>query len=162
LIVDLLDETRNQIAERLNELRPAVDEFGRLQQAVAALEGMDGAAPVQPPRRRPGRPPGRKTTTTQAVPVSTQEAPKQEAAPTRTRTRRRRARGAGRPRGSGGRSAQALVLIEQYPGLTVAELAARMGIHRTYMYKVVPALQKEAKIEKDGRGWRVAAGTAGS
>ncbi|HEV2975129.1 MAG TPA: hypothetical protein VGX69_09065 [Solirubrobacteraceae bacterium] len=36
-MTDFLDKKRNEIARRLNELKPAVDEHKRLEAAVAAL-----------------------------------------------------------------------------------------------------------------------------
>ncbi|MDQ6751128.1 MAG: hypothetical protein M3Z33_10290 [Actinomycetota bacterium] len=39
------------------------------------------------------------------------------------------------------------------PGVTIPELAERMGINATYLYRVLPTLQKEKKITKRGKGW---------
>ena len=39
---DFLDDKRREITERLKELRPFVDEFHRLEKAVAALAGLGG------------------------------------------------------------------------------------------------------------------------
>ena len=33
------------------------------------------------------------------------------------------------------------------------ELAAKMGIKQNYLYRVLPGLEKEGKLEKKGRGW---------
>jgi predicted Rossmann fold nucleotide-binding protein DprA/Smf involved in DNA uptake len=65
-------------------------------------------------------------------------------------TRRRRA---GRRKGSGTRSVQALSLVKGQPGITIPELAAKMGIKQNYLYRVLPALEQEGKITKQGRGW---------
>jgi hypothetical protein len=32
-------------------------------------------------------------------------------------------------------------------------MAAAMGIHANYLYKVVPSLETAGKITKDGHGW---------
>jgi sugar-specific transcriptional regulator TrmB len=66
--------------------------------------------------------------------------------------RRRR----GRPRGSGTRSIQALELVKANPGITISELADHMGIKANYLYRVLPSLQSEGKVKKDGRGWKPA------
>lgn len=63
---DLLAATRDAIEERIRELRPLVAEVPRLEQALAALQGIEGEAqPERPPppaaRRRRGRPPGRRS-----------------------------------------------------------------------------------------------------
>ena len=41
-MADFLDEKRKEIDARLQELRPLVDEFNRLEQAAAALAGVGG------------------------------------------------------------------------------------------------------------------------
>jgi hypothetical protein len=63
-----------------------------------------------------------------------------------------KARG-GRPKGSGGRAAQALTFVEGQPGITIPELAAKMGIKQNYLYRVLPGLEQEGRLEKKGRGW---------
>jgi len=58
-VTDFLETKRNEIIHRMRELQPAVDEYGRLQAADAALARLDrsfAATPVGAPR---GRGPGR-------------------------------------------------------------------------------------------------------
>jgi len=62
-------------------------------------------------------------------------------------------RAGGRPRGSGTRAAQALSFVQGQPGITIPELAAKMGIKQNYLYRVLPGLEQEGKLEKKGRGW---------
>ena len=50
-MADFLDEKRKEIDARLRELRPLVDEYGRLEKAAAALSGVDGGGD-RPARRR--------------------------------------------------------------------------------------------------------------
>ncbi len=73
-----------------------------------------------------------------------------------------RKRAPGRPRGSrgrrrrrsGGRADQAVKLIGQNPGITVAELGKRMRLKApNYLYRVLPDLEKEGRIRKKGRGY---------
>ena len=52
-MADFLTEKRQEIDNRLKELRPLYDEYLKLEKAQEALAGMD-----QPRRRGPGRPPG--------------------------------------------------------------------------------------------------------
>ena len=59
----------------------------------------------------------------------------------------------GRPKGSGKRAAEALSLVQGQPGITVGELATKMKIKQNYLYRVLPGLEKEGKLEKKGRGW---------
>jgi len=43
--------------------------------------------------------------------------------------------------------------VKANPGITIPELAGRMGIQHNYLYRVLPALQKEKKVTKRGKGW---------
>ncbi|HKH79762.1 MAG TPA: hypothetical protein VJ996_07055 [Solirubrobacteraceae bacterium] len=98
----------------------------------------------RPKTKKVGRPPGRPK-----APAAT-AAPAASAAATTTTTGRRRA---GRRKGSGTRAAQALRLVRGQPGITIPELAAKMGIKQNYLYRVLPGLEQDGKLEKKGRGW---------
>jgi hypothetical protein len=127
---DFLEEKRQEISQRLKELRPLVDEYHRLEAAEQALSGVGGN--------------GRRSSTASASP--------------QRRTRSARAKGTGtgrrgRPRGSGTRAIQALELVKARPGITIPELAESMGIKQNYLYRVMPGLAEEGKVLKSGRGW---------
>jgi CRP-like cAMP-binding protein len=124
-MADFLDEKKREIDARLKELRPLVEEFHRLEAASAALQGVPGGG---------GRAPARRGRRKAAAPASG--------------TRRR-----GRPRGSGTRSKQALELVRTRPGITIPEIAEAMGIQQNYLYRVLPSLQKDGLVRKEGRGW---------
>jgi len=127
-MADFLEEKKREIDARLKELRPLVDEYQRLEAAAAALQGVGGATNSRssaPAARRTGR---RRSTA--------------------TGTGRR-----GRPRGSGTRSKQALELVRSRPGITIPEIAEAIGIQQNYLYRVLPALQKDGLVRKEGRGW---------
>src|SRR5256885_10645724 len=126
-MADFLDEKRNEIRARLQELKPLVDEYHRLEAAVQALEGVKPSATTAGATRRRSR-----STSTR----------------TGTGTGRR-----GRPRGSGTRSKEALALVRSNPGITIPELADRMGIKANYLYRVLPGLQKDGVVRKQGGGW---------
>jgi CRP-like cAMP-binding protein len=128
-MADFLEEKKREITGRLNELRPLVDEFHRLEKAAAALEGVpagnDGrAAPARRTRRR--------SSTSRSTANSGRR---------------------GRPRGSGTRSKQALELVRSRPGITIPEIAESIGIQQNYLYRVLPSLQKDGLVRKEGRGW---------
>ena len=148
-MTDLLDQIRKDIAARQAELRPAVEEHQLLQAADAALDGLSetpsGTYARSPSRQgRGGRGPGRpRTSAASATPAPPKPA---SAKPTARRGRRRR-------KPLGGRAAQALALIQEHPGITVPELAERIGIKQKYFYRLLPPLVKEGEIEKRGRGW---------
>ena len=122
-MADFLDEKRREIDARLQELRPLVDEYNRLEKAAAALAGVGngGATPGARAARR------------------------RDPAPRR-----------GRPRGSGNRAKQALELVRARPGITIRELADAMGIKANYLYRVMPTLETEGKVEKRDKGWHPA------
>src|SRR3954452_9311071 len=138
-MTDFLEEKKREITARLKELRPLVDEYHRLEAAAAALDGVGDTA---------------------AAPSS---------GSTRGASASRRGRGAGsarsksgggggsgrrgRPRGSGTRSKQALELVRARPGISIPEMAQEMGIQQNYLYRVLPSLQKDGLVRKDGRGW---------
>ena len=56
-------------------------------------------------------------------------------------------------RGSGKRVQQTLARIAAQPGITAAELAHGMGIKTSYLYKVLPGLEKDGRITKQGKGY---------
>lgn len=146
-MTDFLDEKRKEIADRLKELKPAIDEYHRLEAAASALEGVGGTATAAPRRRGPGRPRGsvgRKGAT--ATATAAKAAGKK---PGRPAGKRR----AGRRKGSGTRAAEALSFVQGQPGITIPELAAKMGIKQNYLYRVLPGLEQEKKVSKQGRGW---------
>jgi hypothetical protein len=148
-VTDFLDVKAREITERLKELKPLVDEYTRLEAAAAALAGVGGsasAATATPRRRGPGRPRGSVNRTTKAATKTTTTRKK----PGRPPGKRR----AGRRKGSGTRAAEAFAFVQGQPGITIPELAAKMGIKQNYLYRVLPSLQKEGKVMKKGRGWQ--------
>ena len=46
----------------------------------------------------------------------------------------------GRPKGSGTRGSEALALVKQNPGITIPEIAEKMGVKQNYLYRVLPGL----------------------
>ncbi len=126
-MADFLSEKRQEIDNRLKELRPLYEEYLKLEKAQEALAGMDQ------PRRR-GRPPG-----------STNRAKSGNG-------RRRRRRRAGGTRGE-----QALSVVRQNPGITVSELGDKLGIaQKNYLYRVMANLQEDGAVRKEGRGFHAA------
>jgi hypothetical protein len=152
-VTDFLDEKRQEITTRLKELKPLVDEYTRLEAAAAALAGVGGSAistvaAVATRRRGPGRPRGSGKAKSAAPATATVAAPKPAGKPGRPAKRR-----AGRRKGSGTRAAEARSFVQGQPGITIPELAAKMGIKQNYLYRVLPGLEQEKKVEKKGRGW---------
>ena len=135
-MTDFLKKTLKDIEARRRELAPLVEEYRQLEEAAAALQGVDGgssasssgsrsaASPSRPARRRRG------------------------AASGSTGSGRR-----GRPRGSGKRAQQALDLVAGQPGITIPELAKAMKIQPNYLYRVLPGLEQDGKVKKKDKGW---------
>jgi hypothetical protein len=149
-VTDFLDEKRQEITARLKELKPAVDESKRLEAAAAALAGVGGTrspgtATAAPRRKKgPGRPRGS---------VNRKAATASPAKATRKPARKAGRRRAGRRKGSGTRAIEAFSFVQGQPGITIPELAAKMGIKQNYLYRVLPGLEQEGKVTKRGRGW---------
>jgi hypothetical protein len=152
VVSDVLDGTRKEIASRLRELKPLVDEHHRLTEAVAALEKIGGSAlaAIAPRRRGPGRPRGSGRNAAGTSAKASRRKPGRPATKPGPPAAKRRA---GRRKGSGTRAAEALAFVQGRPGITIPELAAKMGIKQNYLYRVLPGLEKEGKVAKKGRGW---------
>jgi predicted Rossmann fold nucleotide-binding protein DprA/Smf involved in DNA uptake len=125
-MADFLEEKKREIAARLKELRPAVDEYHSLEGALRALEGVKSTG---------------STTTSRTT--------RRSSSSSSGGSGRRR----GRPRGTGTRANQTLELVRKEPGITIPQLAEKMGIKQNYLYRVLPGLEQEGKVRKEGRGW---------
>jgi len=127
-LAGFVDSTVKEIDDRLRELK---EEVSRLEAARSALVGG---------RRGPGRP---RTTRSAA----------------RSTTRRTAARRPGRPRGrsrGGTRANQALELVRATPGITIPQIAEKMGIEPNYLYRVLPRLATDGQVKREGQGWHPA------
>jgi hypothetical protein len=128
-MADFVDTTVKDIDHRLRELK---EEIGKLEAARSALTG----------ERAEQSRPARATRSTRSASRGT-----------RTATQRRRP---GRPRGRRGgntRAGQALELVRSQPGITIPRLAAAMKIQPNYLYRVMPSLEKDGSIKRNGQGW---------
>jgi sugar-specific transcriptional regulator TrmB len=69
----------------------------------------------------------------------------------------------GRPRGSrtrrrrrgGTRADQAVKIISENPGITASEVAKQLKIKPNYVYRVMGELQKDGRVKRSGRGYKV-------
>jgi len=125
-VADFLDAKVKEIDERLKELGPLVQEYHRLEAARQALSGVSGGRPVSSGAR--GRGTGGRG-----------------AGSGRRRGRRRG--------GSNTRSAQTLELVRTRPGITIPELAEAMSIKPNYLYRILPGLEQEGQVSRQGKGW---------
>jgi hypothetical protein len=129
-LAGFVDTTVKEIDDRLRELK---EEVARLEAARSALTGG---------RRGPGRPRAARTTRTQTT-------------TRRTTARRRPGRPRGRSRG-GTRANQALELVRSTPGITIPQIAEKMGIEPNYLYRVMPRLATDGQVRREGQGWHPA------
>jgi len=127
-LAGFVDSTVKEIDDRLRELK---EEVSKLEAARSALVGT---------RRGPGRP---------------RAARSAAATPTRRRTGRRPGRPRGRSR-SGTRANQALELVRSQPGITIPQIAEKMGIEPNYLYRVMPRLLTDGQVKREGQGWHPA------
>jgi hypothetical protein len=130
-LAGFVDTTVKEIDDRLRELK---EEVARLEAARSALTGG---------RRGPGRP---RASTTRTRTGST---------PRRATARRRPGRPRGRSR-SGTRANQALELVRSTPGITIPQIAEKMGIEPNYLYRVMPRLATDGQVRREGQGWHPA------
>jgi CRP-like cAMP-binding protein len=130
---DFLEDKRAEIKARLDELKPLVDEYHRLEAAERALAG---AAAPSAPKARPKRA------------ASSNGSGGSGGGGGGTGRR-------GRPKGSGQRAQQALELVRSQPGITIPDLAEAMGIKQNYLYRVMPDLAEQGLVTKSGRGWHI-------
>ena len=122
-MADTLNKLRSDLEKRIREIEPLVEEHARIRQALEALKGLGGS--------RLG----------------------EGSSPAVGRAGSAAKRGRGRPRGSSARAQQVLKLVREQPGITIAELAQRMKMKPNYLYRIVPGLQKDGKLEKRDKGF---------
>ena len=130
-VIDELRGFEERVAQRMQELRPLVDEYNELEQYAQRLgvspgDGADRSAPA-PHRTRPSR------------------STRKSAATTRTAD-------AAQASGSGaGRREQLLTMVKARPGITVREVGTELGVDPTSLYRIVHRLEKEGELRKRGR-----------
>jgi hypothetical protein len=121
------EDVRSRVGKRMEELAPLVKEYEELQRIAAAIDTAAARAADESRTRAPRTPPRRAL----------------------------RASGPGKG-GHGARSDEARKLIGAKPGSTVAELAEQMGIGTTYLYRLLPRLEREGVLRKQGKGYHLA------
>ena len=126
------DFIQTAVKEIDDQLRALKDETSRLEAARAALAGPTG---------RRGRPSSNGTARTRA----------------RSASRRNGRSAAPRSRGGNTRSNQTLELVREKPGITIPEIAKAMKIEPNYLYRVLPRLESNGQVKRDGQGWHPAA-----
>jgi hypothetical protein len=136
-VIDELRRLEERVAKRMQELRPLVDEYHKLEQYAPRLGvsrggGADTSAPA--PRSTPRSRSRRNSAAT----------PRTAGAATTA--------GAAKASGSGrGRREQLLSMVKARPGITVREVGTELGVDPTSLYRIVHRLEKEGELRKRGR-----------
>jgi hypothetical protein len=138
-VIAELKGLEERVAQRMQELRPLVDEYRELEQVaerlgVGSQAGTDTSAPARRSTRR-ARSPRRATATTRATAAATNAA----------------SRGRGR---QNGRREQLLSMVKARPGITVREVGSELGVDPTSLYRIVHWLEKDGELQKRGRELR--------
>ena len=129
---DFLTKQRKEITTRLDQLRPHYEEYLTLEKAQQALEQLGD------PIRRGAR------------------ASAGQAGPGRPRKKGTASRPATRRRTGNTRAEQALAAIRAQPGISVSDLAKKLGIRPNYLYRVTAGLEQEKLIKRRGKGFHPA------
>jgi hypothetical protein len=126
-VIDELKGLEDRVAERMQELRPLVDEYRELEQVAQRLGVTSTAAPATPaPRRRRSPRRARATSVNSASNASSQ----------------------GR---ADGRRDQLLEMVKARPGITVREVGTELGVDPTSLYRIVHRLERDGALQKRGR-----------
>jgi hypothetical protein len=134
-VIDELKGLEERVAQRMQELRPLVDEYQELEQVAQRLgvSPRDGADTPTPARRSSRR---RGSTRRSAAATRASTAPSAQAS------------GRG---GRNGRRDQLLSMVKARPGITVREVGTELGVDPTSLYRVVHRLEQEGALQKRGR-----------
>jgi hypothetical protein len=126
-----VDTTVKDIEQRLRELKEEIDKLEAARAALTSGHSQRAASPARATRGSRSASRGTRGATTQ---------------------RRRPGRPRGRRSGNT-RASQALELVRSEPGITIPRLAEAMKIQPNYLYRVMPALEKDGTIKRNGQGW---------
>jgi hypothetical protein len=144
-MADLLTRVQRELDERMDELRPLVEEARQLELALAAL-GDEDAGAAQPTRRREPLLP---RILPRPAPVPRREAPA-EPAPSETEESQR---GRITRDEAGERQRRVLAIITENPGTTAGNLALLLDTSVATMGSLLKRLEREGEIERAEKGY---------
>jgi len=154
-ILQEVEQMNERVLARIRELEPLVEEHRRLQEllerfAFDASQDARGSARARATGGGGAERRGAKKT------ARTPIADTQKAADVRSRKRRRAPHAR-----VGERRDQVLAIVRGEPGVTVAQIGARLGVDPTGLYRVVRQLQSDGAVLKEGSGLKPTATPAG-
>ena len=150
-LIDELKGLEDRVAERMQELRPLVDEYRELEQVAQKL-GVSSPTAADTPTPRPRaaarkRSGARSTNSSAATRAAAGTGRPSSPAP---RTAGGSPGGAARTR-SNGRRDQLLDMVKARPGITVREAGSELGVDPTSLYRIVHRLEQDGALQKRGR-----------
>ena len=143
-MADLLTRVQRELDERLETLRPLVDEARQLEEALAALDGAPATAVAEPEQRASrisAAAPAPQAPVAVDAPASSETDPN---ATVRTRISREQA---------DERRRQALAIIGANPGTTASNLALLLDTSTGTMHSLLKRLESEGEIVKAEKGF---------
>lgn len=170
-LVDQVRQLEQQVLERLKELEPLTREYEQLRKVAqrlglkyspGAAESDGEAKPSTTGRRSTAGSATRRRARTQAKRQPRESRQRGSAAATKAKgggadatigkqaVSRTQASGAAGPR-PGQRQDEVLRLVGENPGITVREIAERLGVDATGLYRVVNRLTADRRVRKNGR-----------
>jgi len=177
-MTDLVDRIRKELDARIEQLRPLVDEFERLQRAAAAVarsgaRAMPGVVARRPAATKPARTAagraarpkpaaGRRVTarpgTAAAVAATPEREPAEHSSTAEPAARkppvRRRGTAARSPAPRGQTQAKVLAALRAAPGSTTAAVATAAGIRTNTASATISRLVKQGRVRRlDGGGY---------
>jgi uncharacterized membrane protein len=164
-VLDQFRTAEQRVAERLRELEPLVEEYRELEQVAQRL-GLDRSEHAPAPNKQrpasPARTQGRarrsktkarsgQSTREEKRKTGTAKAASAAPAPAQAVRRSRSARDKRGPAWNGrSRQQDVLRLVNQHPGITVREIASKLGVDATGLYRPVHKLEQRGVISKRG------------
>jgi hypothetical protein len=137
-VIEELKGLEDRVAQRMQELRPLVDEYRELEQVAEKLGVSPASAADTPsPRRRSTRR-ARTAAAARTASAKTRPGTSPATAPS-TGTR------------ANGRRDDLLKMVKARPGITVREVGTELGVDPTSLYRIVHRLEQDGALQKRGR-----------
>ncbi len=153
--MNLIEDFQTRIDARMAEIHPLVQEYHALQQLRGVISNLDAADVAAHIANFPI--PG-----LTGVPGAPGAAPEGEAAGARGKRgsggKRTRSRTAPAPapasdRSGEGHDKEIVALVTAEPGLTAAQLAERLDLPVSVLFRTLPLLQRDGLVRKHGKGF---------
>lgn len=143
--MELLDRLEREIKQRLDELRPAVDEARKLESALRRLIGQsteNGSTSTQSPSRSRAR----------SGTASRSRSRSTTSSRSGTRSSSRRSRSTGKRVSGSERREQVITLVKANPEIKVRDIATELGTSSNNIYNIIRRLEADGKLTRaDGR-----------